>query len=256
MIGAQSSDICTDCVAGTYASEGSATCMRCAAGTYSLDRASVCDQCIAGKFSIVLGAQSADTCTFCPKFAGKFATVSSENDYNTRSTTIGTGTASADGCICGLDSKGIQLVQDTLQASSLSPVGSNRVCLCGKGYVISNKQLPTCALSPANFYQPRVGGDSKSCPPNSNSPAGGDSLDDCKCNAGFSPDPVFDANGVQINFNCYCDPGYYENGAACVKCQTCDPGWYRSGCQRNSAGVCVQCSCPVFWMVQQSKPSG
>ena len=128
-------------------------------------------------------------------------------------------------------------------------------CPCGIGKITDFSGL--CPAAPANTYQPLEGGIlAIACPLNANSLPGSDSLDDCKCNAGFSPDPVFDANGVQINFNCYCDPGYYENGAACVKCQTCDPGWYRSGCQRNSAGVCVQCSCPVFWMVLQSKPSG
>jgi hypothetical protein len=220
--------LCIDCLPGTFSTGGlsNIVCTKCSLGTYTPTARST-------------------TCIVCPKFAGQFATVAIENVFNSRSTTNGTGTASEDGCICGRDSNGIQLVQVSLQASSLSPVGSNRVCLCNKGFVMSNTQLPTCTLSPANYYQPQVGGDSKSCPANSYSAAGSDSWDDCKCNAGFDPEAIFD-DSVQTGFNCYCKPGYYVSGTVCVKCEICNPlthpGQYKDGCGKASAGECKKCA--------------
>ena len=244
---------------------GLATCLKCPAGKYAGggEREAYCSLCPAAKYSDVLGATSinycmncpvgkfsagegAAKCTSCPKLAGQFANIASENYFNSRSTTIGTGTASEDGCICGLDSNGLQLVQVTLQASTLFSVGSNRVCLCNKGFVMSNTQLPTCTKSSANYYHPQVGGFSKPCPANSYSAAGSDSWDDCQCNAGFYPEAIFDVNRVQTGFNCYCKPGYYVKGTECVKCQICDPrthpGHYKDGCGQASAGECKKCA--------------
>ena len=85
-----------------------------------------------------------------------------------------------------------------------------------------------------------------SCPLLSQSTAGSDDLDDCKCNAGFFKQYTFDQTGNKKNFNCYCNPGYYVNNTQCSKCQICDPkthpGHYRSGCEKNSPGVCKPCA--------------
>lgn len=92
----------------------------------------------------------------------------------------------------------------------------------------------------ANYYRAPHSVACVACPSNSNSPVNSESWRDCKCNDGFTQEYIFDGN-VQVNFNCYCDPGYYVSGGACIKCSTCLSGMYRLNCGKNSAGTCEKC---------------
>jgi len=118
-------------------------------------------------------------------------------------------------------------------------------CPCGTGKITD--ATGTCPASPANTYQPLVGGTQAiNCPANSQSLPGSDAWTDCSCNAGFVPEDDFSTiDGEKTGFNCYCDPGYYVLGTQCVKCELCDPqtlpGYYKDGCEKTSAGVCKKC---------------
>jgi hypothetical protein len=108
---------CTACGPGKY---GTGVPLPTTSLTQIHTVASGCINCPVGKYTESLYS---NTCTSCPKLVGQFSTILSENYFNSRSTTIGTGTASQDGCICGRDSNGLQLVQVTLPVSTL-PVGT------------------------------------------------------------------------------------------------------------------------------------
>ena len=76
--------VCSDCLAGTYASEGSAHCTNCAAGTYAAAVASPeCIQCDAGKYS----------------------TANLSNTYALADQAAGTSCESYAECVCGIISQ-------------------------------------------------------------------------------------------------------------------------------------------------------
>ena len=115
-------------------------------------------------------------------------------------------------------------------------------CRKGEYLEFDGVYIADCLICPAGTYQDQDNHrltTCKKCPQHSNSPAGSD-LTDCKCNDGFSQEYIF-ANGAPIDFNCYCDPGYYVSGGACIKCSTCNKGMYRLNCGTNSAGTCEKC---------------
>jgi hypothetical protein len=117
-------------------------------------------------------------------------------------------------------------------------------CPCGIGKITDESGL--CPLSPASTYQPVEGGlTAIRCPEHSHSAPGSDSWTDCKCIDGFTPEPEYNAVGEQTSFKCFCRPGYYFSGTACVKCEICDPltypGYYKHGCGKLSAGECKKC---------------
>ena len=57
---------CSDCAAGTFASEGQATCDECEAGRFATAGAGTCDPCPAGRYSLNPAATSLDSCVLCP----------------------------------------------------------------------------------------------------------------------------------------------------------------------------------------------
>lgn len=106
-----------------------------------------------------------------------------------------------------------------------------------------------CPASPANTYQPVLGGVAGiPCPDNSYSDPGSESLIDCKCEATFRTKDTFSDTSEKIGFLCYCDPGYYAlgtNETKCVECEVCDPetypGYFKDGCGQDKAGECKKC---------------
>jgi len=118
---------------------------------------------------------------------------------------------------------------------------------CKKGEYLDydGVYVADCLLCPAGKYQDEDNHrlmTCKSCPFNSDSQVASTSWTSCKCNNGFKQEFVVDPSGLQIDFNCYCDPGYYVNGSACIRCGTCAPGQYRQGCGKYNSGVCVMCA--------------
>ena len=192
--GASQSD-CDACITGNYCPSGSITPTTCAAGSYrestgaqSQDDCGACppayycpsasttpSACPAGTFRGEPRATSATDCATC--ITGNYCPSPSYEPTNCSSGTFRNlpgGTSQSDCSAC--------LVAQYCPLASTTPVD------CPNGTYRSTTgatSLADCAVCVANSYCPRRSTNPTACPSKTYSPAGSDSLLDCKCAQGY-----------------------------------------------------------------------
>lgn len=172
----------TNCDPGYYSKGG--TCVKCPAGYYceggKLDKKK-CDN----GYSSNEGAKSKDQCnvamTLCE--ANKYYDVDSNSCKSCPSNSI------LPSAPIATSPAGSTSVTDCKCASGFRINPATKTCIvdCGAGKYISGT---TCIQCPANYYCPgnetELDGRKYECPDNSTSKAGSDTIDDCKCNSGYT----------------------------------------------------------------------
>jgi hypothetical protein len=211
---------CEPCVAGKYKTlTGTATCTNCGAGTYSSAGSTACMGCGAGTYSAAVGATASWRCSPCPSNSispvGSSALTSCTCSTGSTGPNGGlcapcaagkykelTGTVTCTPCGAGTYSAAVGATAiskcSACPPNSNSPAGSAAFtsCTCNTGSTGPNGG--PCAVSNAacvaGKYKTLTGTATASpsstciaCPPNSNSPAGSESLTSCTCNAGSTP---------------------------------------------------------------------
>jgi len=170
-----------ECPAGQYSKSGN--CVTCPAGYYCTGGKTDKKKCDNG-YSSNEGAKSKDQCnvimTLCE--ANQYYDVDSNSCKSCPMDAIGSTTSAT-------SPAGSTSVTDCKCASGFRINPNTKTCIidCAPGKYANGT---TCTTCPAGYYCPgnrtELDGRRYECPQNSTSPAGSDTIDDCKCNSGYS----------------------------------------------------------------------
>lgn len=193
--------ICTPCPAGTYSetalSISVVNCLLCPAGTYSAAvgaaNRSTCLACPSGSFSAVLGATEVSVCLTCGPGATSIVGAQGQSQCQCVAGFYKDGDSCKpceQGYFCSGDAK--QACPGFAELKSTSDFQSSAIehCKCRPGFYGFDYVGSGCLPCTQNFYctgeqGPNNEGRISSCPANSQSPAGSDSVEDCTCMSSY-----------------------------------------------------------------------
>ena len=207
--GADSSDDCTSCTAGKYnGNQGSTSnvCTNCPAGTISAARSSGCSNCPAGQFQASSGQSS---CEYCP--TGQYQAAN--------------GQTSCLDCAAGKyngNTGGTHGLHDCTNcaAGQYSGAGSSSCTNCAAGQY-SSAAAATCTNCAGGTYQPSVGQSScLNCDAGQYSGQQATACSDCAVGQ-------YSGVGLAACLNCWA--GQYQNENGKENCKDCSVGTWSNG---------------------------
>jgi hypothetical protein len=200
-------------------------CAACAKGTYN-DKlnAEACSKCTAGKYSSDTTATGEETCKTCE--FGFSAEGQSQCDACPSNATALRGSAVVTDCKCNPGYTGAD--GDTCEH-----------CYPGKFKAVFGSMQ--CTDCPINTYSPdlarTIRNDCRNCLTNSESLAGSDSRDDCKCSVGWTSAIA----GVDGEICEACIAGKFKDDIGHAACQLCPSNTYVDTTSSTSVTNCIDC---------------
>jgi hypothetical protein len=232
--------LCSFCLPGTYALEGSSLCTQCPEKTYidfwgarSIEyclcnlgytgqNGGPCTACEAGKYKQRLGNEA---CSPCPhgKYSAKIAVghASECQRCPDHAYTVAAGSNAQTKCVC-----------------NIGYAGSSRSCNpCIAGFYNNVLGSTACSACPQGKYSAMLSSSScLLCPENSHTLTEGSAV--CKCNVGFhGPD-----GGACLP----CKAGTYKDTSGSAACSECPAGTFSSSIAAVSDGTCTTCPSGTF----------
>jgi hypothetical protein len=225
------------CNAG-FTTENGQTCTACLAGTFKGETGSVpCTECEVGAYS----SAASTTCSGCP----------------TNSTTLSTRSTRASDCrFCKPGYTGnLSICMPCPLGTFKSSIGPSHCFPCSPGSYSNVQGSSICSLCQAGTYASDTGALSsdvcKLCPAGKSSANGTVSIEDCRCNAGYSG-----PNGYSSCEACLpgtfkaqtgpaacigCPPGTYQNMTGSFSCTKCPSGKFLPSSGNRNKTSCLQC---------------
>jgi len=220
----------TDCHCDTgYYTQGiglsSVNCTLCTPGTWNSELGALaCSKCTAGQYSVTPGATARESCLTCPN--GYSAEGRSQCEPCTGNATSLPGSGLITDCKCDPGYSG-------------PDGGTCQFCIAGKFKPLNGSAACTnCAVD--TYSENIIQIASSTCTPcwsHSQSLAGSDSYDDCKCSFGYTSSVV-----GQDGWSCdACSLGRYKNTTGYALCALCPPNTYADVTASINISACVDC---------------
>ena len=220
--GHDSAGTCQLCQPGSYQNESHQLifeCLQCPAGFYvSESGAGECSECPRGFWS----TSGASECVECPA-----------NSYTslTRSTAI-----TQCSCDKGYTGENGEVCQACEPGKFKDVIGNSTCSDCAAGKFSNEtaaEDVVVCQITPVGTYSGQASSEPSQCPQFSHSAIGSQSIEECKCNLGYT--------GSDGGPCTACPMGKYKNSEGDSECSNCSAGKYSNVSAAPDVSVCEQC---------------
>ena len=233
------------CLPGYYFCNDCQQCKPCLSGLFKDTTANeACVSCSVGYSTDSEASNSTNECVICPAHSYiQTDEVSGRTCESCPANSVSlAGSEGLASCSCKPGFTGTNDACVGCEVGKYKPVSGSQSCtLCPEGYVgISDSDLTSnrvsvslaCVQCEANTYTSSLS-DCESCPSNSQSPAGSNELNDCKCSPGFT--------GPDGGLCEPCAPGTYKESEGSAICSACPANTYQSLTSATSQASCLAC---------------